>query len=208
MQFFFSVLQGGKRDQDPAALSRSASFMAGGGSGNEQSSTTNPIRRQPQPAQITGAGASSQYSGAGVGSSSWRKSLDSRRSAAGGGGTGGRRASKGSPPSAAAASEANSSPAHSIGSPIEGYCTPLINRKVQPPPSSMAMAMNSTSQESPLRERMSISELVDTGLNTLTDDNGSDHFQQAQHNREKRVGSSGGVVSNSLKKPTPNFRYD
>ena len=68
-------------------------------------------------------------------------------------------------------------------------------------------AMNSTSQESPLRERMSISELVDTGLNTLTDDNGSDHFQ-AQHNREKRVGSSGGVVSNSLKKPTPNFRYD
>ena len=178
--------------------------MAGGG-GSEQSSTTNPIRRQPQPPQIT----SFPYSGAG-GSSSWRKSLDSRRSAAGGGGTGGRRASKGSPPSAAAASEANSSPAHSIGSPIEGYCTPLINRKVQPPPppSSMAMAMNSTSQESPLRERMSISELVDTGLNTLTDDNGSDHFQQAQHNREKRVGSSGGVVSNSLKKPTPNFRYD
>ena len=62
--------------------------------------------------------------------------------------------------------------------------------------------MNSTSQESPLRERMSISELVDTGLNTLTDDdNGSDHFQaQQQHNREKRV-------SNSLKKPAPNFRY-
>ena len=109
----------------------------------------------------------------------------------------GRRASKGSPPSA---SEANSSPAHSIGSPIEGYCTPLINRKV---PTSMA-AMNSTSQESPLRERMSISELVDTGLNTLTDDNGSDHFQ-AQHNREKRVGSG---ASNSFEKPTPNFRYN
>ena len=109
----------------------------------------------------------------------------------------GRRASKGSPPSAGEAN--NSSPAHSIGSPIEGYCTPLINRKVHPPP---PLAMNSTSQESPLRERMSISELVDTGLNTLTDDdNGSDHFQaQQQHNREKRV-------SNSLKKPAPNFRY-
>ena len=176
--------------------------MAGAGGGNEQSSTNNCARRQAAPPI---AGASSPYSGAG-GSSSWRTSLDGGRSTAVAPpftGRSGRRASKGSPPSA---SEANSSPsAHSIGSPIEGYCTPLINRKVHPPP---PLAMNSTSQESPLRERMSISELVDTGLNTLTDDNGSDHFQQAQHNREKRVGSSGGVVSNSLKKPTPNFRYD
>ena len=167
--------------------------MAGG---SEQSPVTNPMRRQPQPPQFT-----SQYSGAGggSGSSSWRKSLDSRRptTAVAGAAGSGRRASKGSPPSAGEAN--NSSPAHSIGSPIEGYCTPLINRKVHPPP---PLAMNSTSQESPLRERMSISELVDTGLNTLTDDdNGSDHFQaQQQHNREKRV-------SNSLKKPAPNFRY-
>ena len=43
---------------------------------------------------------------------------------------------------------------------------------------------------------MSISELVDTGLNTLTDDNGSDdHYQQ---NRVKRVGQG--------KKPAPNLR--
>ena len=171
--------------------------MAGGSGGSEQSPVTNPMRRQPPPPQFT-----SQYSGAGgggSGSSSWRKSLDSRRPTAAGGAAGsGRRASKGSPPSAGEAN--NSSPAHSIGSPIEGYCTPLINRKVHPP---APLAVNSTSQESPLRERMSISELVDTGLNTLTDDdNGSDHFQaqQQQHNREKRV-------SNSLKKPAPNFRY-
>ena len=163
--------------------------MAGG---SEQSPVTNPMRRQPQPPPFT-----SQYSGGGNGSSSWRKSLDSRRPTPAGAAGSGRRASKGSPPSAGEAN--NSSPAHSIGSPIEGYCTPLINRKVHPPP---PLAMNSTSQESPLRERMSISELVDTGLNTLTDDdNGSDHFQaQQQHNREKRV-------SNSLKKPAPNFRY-
>ena len=175
--------------------------MAGAGGGNEQSSTNNCARRQAAPPI---AGASSPYSGAG-GSSSWRTSLDGRSTAVAPPFTGrsGRRASKGSPPSA---SEANSSPsAHSIGSPIEGYCTPLINRKV--PPAMAVAARNSakdsaTSQENPLRERMSISELVDTGLNTLTDENGSDSFK-AHHTGEKRQGSGS---SNSMKKPTPNYR--
>jgi hypothetical protein len=48
---------------------------------------------------------------------------------------------------------------------------------------------------------MSISELVDTGLNTLTDDNGSDHYQ---HDRDKRAVGGGG---SGIKKPGANFRY-
>ncbi len=96
--------------------------MGGGGGGANNTSSSNTR---------VGAAASPLYS-APVG---WKASLDSRRSTesapavSAATASGNRRGSKGSPESATGG--ANSSPAHSsIGSPIEGYCTPLINRKI------------------------------------------------------------------------------
>ena len=69
----------------------------------------------------------------------------------------------------------------SISSPIEGYCTPMINRKqvnsppaVRPTPKPRLSLINSPkspAKSSPNKaDNLSISDLVDTGLNTLIED--------------------------------------
>ena len=93
--------------------------------------------------------------------------------------------------------------AREVTSPVEGYCTPMINRKV-----------NNNGKSSHVRsptnkERMSISELVDTGLNTLDNNDAEDDVNNRQRKispTAKKPSSSSFASRSAAAPPMPRVR--